>query len=259
MVDLNMLKILLFREKNRGLPKQKLSTLYQAMNKEERKVYDDSKSEGVKVKRTYIRCSLDKFLRNLAMLPDSKRDIIKDTPFVNLLQLEKKGVHQIDTVVKTLARDFNCEEMKLRVQKGGESQEFSVTPDDFSTIMGIQNGSGAVVESPHVDSDLVKKFCKLEDGIYEDICPKRIQSVLNETDERDVIAIKQAFALIAMHFIVCPTSRGKLGKKMLYYVQNVDSLNEQPWVTLAMEALRKGIKVYQDGKGAQRSIGGCVL
>ncbi|PWA78766.1 spc97 / Spc98 family of spindle pole body (SBP) component [Artemisia annua] len=127
--------------------------------------------------------------------------------------------------------------------------------------MGIQNGSGTrAPQNPELDDDLIGKFCDLnKDGKYKYICEDKVKDALEEAPENDEITIKQAFVLIALHYIVCPAAGGRLGKNWLWYVLDVGSLNTQPWVTIAMKTLKEGIKNYQTGKGAERSIGGLEI
>ncbi|KAK9063355.1 hypothetical protein SSX86_017225 [Deinandra increscens subsp. villosa] len=139
----------------------------------------------------------------------------------------------------------------------GSNERNVISDDDFTTIMGIKNGSGAVLKNSQVSLELLEKFGRMNGVSDKDLYPKKIKDVLKHSKDKD--EIKQAFALAAMFYIVCPTARGKFGNTMLVYVQDVTKLAEQPWVTLAMSALKSGIATYKEGKENEKSIGGCVL
>lgn len=176
------------------------------------------------------------------------------TPFSSLLDLGKGGLSLQHDLIKSIVSHFNCDKMTLTICKGGETQDL-----DFSSIMGIQNGKGAplVAENVELDNDLLDKFCNLDNSKYKNIDIRKVKNALkNAVDDN---AIKQTFALIALHYIVCPAPAGKLGKKFLWYVKDVNSLHDQPWVTLAMSDLKHDIQTYNKGKGVETNLGGCVL
>ena len=199
------------------------------------------------------------FREFLSDLTDHEKEVISKTPFSSLLDLGKGGLSLQRDLIKSIVSHFNCDKMMLTICKGGETQDFRITDEDFSSIMGIQNGKGGplVEENVELDNDLLDKFCNLDNNKYKNIDIRKVKNALkNAVDDN---AIKQTFALIALHYIVCPAPGGKLGKKILWYVKDVNSLHDQPWVTLAMSDLKHGIQTYQKGKGVETSLGGCVL
>ncbi|GKB09628.1 hypothetical protein Tco_0837940 [Tanacetum coccineum] len=188
----------------------------------------------------------------------------KDPTMKNELRAEKvkkptANNYQINALVKILAMDFDCEKNELKLRMGTKTEVFSITHDDFSTLMEIKNGPDPFEKKPSCDDkDLLEKFCtKDTNDKYQDICVDKIIEVLHHGN--DPTAIKQANTLLAMDLVVCPNTRGKLGKGMLSYVQDVNHLNDHPWVSMAIDALTKGIKTYQVSKASERSLGGCAF
>ncbi|KAK1423321.1 hypothetical protein QVD17_18619 [Tagetes erecta] len=91
---------------------------------------------------------------------------------------------------------------------------------------------------------------------YKNIDINKVKNELkNVVDDN---AIKQTFALIALHYIVCHAPTGKLENKVLWYVKDVNSLHDQP-VTVAMSALKHDIQTYNKRIGVEKNLGGCVL
>lgn len=246
---------MLFRGEHPGLKKQDYRDLYK-----KEKENNPSEPERRKTHKSRIRCGLDNFRIVLNDLTDRQKEVIAKTPFSSLLDLEKGGLSLQRDLIKSIVSHFNCDNMTLTICKGGETQDFPITDEDFSNIMGIRNGKGAslVAENVELDNDLLHKFCILEKNKkYKNIDINKVKNELkNVVDDN---ATKQTFALIALHYIVCPTPAGKLGKKFLWYVKDVNSLHDQPWVTVAMSALKHGIQTYTKGKGVEKNLGGCVL
>ena len=193
-------------------------------------------------------------------MSDDKIKLLQDSLFVRLLELRKEGVQQINNIVKILARDFDSNKMEVKVRKGNKAQVLLLTSDDFSTLMEIKIGPTPLEENPTCnDEDLIKKFFSQDTktGKYQEIFMEKIKDVLFRGD--DPTAIKQAFVLLTMHFVVCPKAWGNFRKCMLFYVKDANHLNEHPWDTIAMDALTKSIKKYQEAKGSKRSLGGCTF
>ncbi|XP_035843866.1 uncharacterized protein LOC118490373 [Helianthus annuus] len=198
--------------------------------------------------------------------------------------MESESLTQKRDMVKSLARNFNYKNSTLIARKGRETQDIEIKADDFSKIMGIQDGSEAVldkeadnslveeagaavpqlsaeedpVNQDPVIAELESKYCNVtKNGGYKGIAIKNVVNELKKTNDEDVT--KQTFMLTAMHYIVCPALGGVLSKSYLDYVKDANSLDKQPWATIAMNDLKYGVKNFVDGKGAEKNIGGCTL
>ncbi|KAL3613185.1 hypothetical protein CASFOL_042971 [Castilleja foliolosa] len=243
----------LFQEQNPGLKKKDCHDLYQ-------KVKEKIQPERRNLNKTRIRCNLDKFLTILSSLTSHQKEVIERTPFASLLDLQKGSLTLQRDLIKSIVSHFDYNKMTLKVYKGRETQEFPVTVEDFSLIMGLQNGEGGSVgENGQPDADLVKKFCTLEkNDKYKYIDIGKVENELKDASEEN--DIKQTFAIISMYYIVCPPPAGKLGKRILMHVNDVAKLHEQQWATIGFDALTHGIRTYSLGEGnKEKNLGGCVL
>ncbi|KAL3640534.1 hypothetical protein CASFOL_015502 [Castilleja foliolosa] len=241
----------LFQGQNTGLNKKAGQDLYQKI-KEKNHIQPERRNGS----KTRIRCNLDKFRTVLSSLTSHQKKVIEGTPFASLLDLQKGSLTLRRDLIKSIVRHFDYKKMTLQVCKGRETQEFPVTAEDFSSIMGLKNGEGeSVEENGQPDADLLKKFCTLErNDKYKYIDINKVENELkNASEDND---IKQTFALISMHYIVCPTPAGKLGKNVLLRVNDVASLHDRQWATVGLNALKRGIETYTDGKGLEKNLGG---
>ena len=210
--------------------------------------------------KTNIRCRLICMRKVIKELTEQKKKVIKTTPFGSLLELGTESLGLPSDVVKTIARNFDWENMVLKVCIGGEYKEKPIKDKDFIEIMDIQDGGGCLLveDNPVIDANLLNKYCIFKPNDKGEIkCRyvdfEKVYDVLLKTS--DEIDIKQSFAIMAMLLIVYAPASGKLGWQKLWYVKDVNSLNQQPWAQLALEGLNKGIRAYHTGKGKDKNIG----
>ncbi|PWA48605.1 Aminotransferase-like mobile domain-containing protein [Artemisia annua] len=253
-----------FQEQHKG--KKGLSTIWNGMSMAEKQKYG-KKVDTIKV---VVRCATNSFLDPLENLEPGRRKLLEDSPFRKLLEM-KRGV-QNNKRIKQLASMFNTEERCLEI----EGVKYVVTPEDFSRIMGVEDGdeeiempgrgakkkssTEAQKKSPNeaerkLLAQLTRDFTKHGKGQID--MEKVVEQLRGSTNEDNV---KRAFALLTLRYIICAPSNCPLTHSFLNLVHDVSGLKKKKWATYAIESLVKGIKTLKKGKGnEERYLGGCAI
>lgn len=116
-----------------------------------------------------------------------------------------------------------------------------------------------VNDAPSTSTGFDETLFLVKKGTRKDtVCMKSVVDMLEK--KSDVDNFKRAFALLCLRYIVCAPSNGKLGKKILRYVERVEDLRNQEWGDLALKYLEKGIQTYINSKVAgKKSLGGSMV
>nr|GFB25994.1 hypothetical protein [Tanacetum cinerariifolium] len=153
---------------------------------------------------------------------------------------------------------FNTKDRSLLLPDGSRCV---VTPQDFTSIMGVEDGDEVVVmpktsvlkpPSEQTSIFLVK---------YGNQWWASNKNVLEElTTSKDKDTVKRAFALYALRSIVCPPVGNSLCGNYLKHVDDVNGLKKKKWATHALNNLVHGINTYKNGRGTTRkNLSGCTI
>ncbi|GJV30741.1 hypothetical protein Tco_1387189 [Tanacetum coccineum] len=129
----------------------------------------------------------------------------------------------------------------------------------FKLILKIENNDPTKTQTAGVPpTDFNNNlFLIKHKGGKEVVCMKAIEGMLEKPDTMD--NFKRAFVLLCLRYVICAPSNGKLGKKMLKYVEHTNYLKYQRWAELAMDTLVEGIRTYKDSKAGKKNLGVSML
>lgn len=202
-----------------------------------------------------VRCDLKAFAKAMTDLPAKRLKLLEDSPFYKLSET-MSGHVQNNKVIKKLASLFSVNNKSLSLLLDGT--RFIVTPQDFTSIMGVEDGDEDVIirknskleKEPEVTSLFLK-----ENGMV--VSNDSVLKQLTHTKDKDTLS--RAFALLALQKIICAPSNGTLGRSYLKYVREVTALRRKKWATHAIHLLVRSINTYKNSRKKTRKLGGCTV
>ncbi|PWA93219.1 hypothetical protein CTI12_AA073140 [Artemisia annua] len=203
-----------------------------------------------------VRCKEKQFVNEMNALGAERKKLLEDSPFYKLLEMS--GKVQNNEKIKKLVSVFNTNDRSLLLPDGSRCV---VTPQDFTSIMGVEDGDEEVdihknqVREP--PSEQTRMF--LSDNVKESLVSNiKVLKELKESKDKDTL--NRAFALYALRFIICAPTKNSLPGSYLEYVENVSSIKKKKWATHAVECLVRGIDTYnKDKRQKTKTLSGCTV
>lgn len=200
----------------------------------------------------HVISDMDRFVKFIRKIPANNQAKLTESPFKHFLELKNENL-QLNNICVTLSHYFDDKKLQL-----GNGEVLDVTEDDFWALMKIKK-MDPIVDQKNIDVTVKDKFCIEKNGKFDEISMAKVKNVLNNVDE-SVDDVNRAFALLAMHTVICPPKRSLFQQSMLRHVNDVNAIKNQDWASLALLSISKGKHDgKRDGKSKTRNIGGSVF
>ncbi|PWA66797.1 hypothetical protein CTI12_AA263220 [Artemisia annua] len=202
-----------------------------------------------------VRCKVKAFVDKMNALEEERLKLLEDSPFYKLLEMSHNV--QSNKAIDKLVSLFNTKDRSLLLPDGSR---WVVIPQDFTSIMGVEDGDKVVIIPKKPVSKLPSEQTII---FFENKCQwvvsnKKIEFELAQSKDRDTV--KRAFALFALRNIVCPPTRNSLCWAYLNHVDDLNGLKKKKWATHALNVLVRGINTYRNSRGpGRKNLGGCTI
>ncbi|GJX90392.1 hypothetical protein Tco_0343718, partial [Tanacetum coccineum] len=127
--------------------------------------------------------------------------------------------------------------------------DYRVTPEDFTSIMGIKDGEEEIDLKTHPSEEIMEELKELfaDETKQFQVCNKK---VLKHLKDGEANLVNRAFALFSLFHIVSSLGLSALNRK---YLNKLDDMKNKKWATHAIDIQVRGIASYKKGNGKIQS------